>query len=398
MFRLDGLGNIRKVRWTQLKPGMIILSGVSINDNPIPELRNFPVLTESMLYQLKKKYQFLSEREVIAAEAVFNFSPHELSTQFEEAEDQRKTFNTLREDYQNEKKVILTDLGLNSGIDIPLINSSAVDQDFLIKDSDNSFSYMYGLDEEVEPVPSFLHSLDLSLSFADLLTGRLKQKFNLPDDKDVLLHIVIDFSKSMDSRGKLDLVLDTVGYFTDFYTRMTENTRMKYYAFSDDCRPVDFPVRAAGISRGNTSYSSFMKKVLRFRDPDVYNKIILFTDGLPTDQIEALHTAELLKKKKIDYTQIIFDIKDEQRNEIAFKDGNGFAVDNVVEEVTEQMIETVLSDDELDLKMKAVFENFSEIARACGGNQIILKINGVLKIVTVECYDRYLGLLSRGTK
>ena len=56
-----------------------------------------------------------------------------------------------------------------------------------------------------------------------------------------------------------------------------------------------------------------------------------------------------------------------------------------------------INDDELDLKMKYLFKNFSEITIACRGNQVILKINRVLKIVSVECYNRYLGLMSRAS-
>ncbi len=394
MFRLDGLGKLQKVKWIHLKPGMIIISWVSINDNPIPELLHFPVLTSDLIRTLQTKYQFLKDRDVLAAEALWNFHPENLAAELNKAEENRTVFNRLREDFAAGKKLLLSGHESKGDYSIPLLNSEFIEQDFLLKDSYNSFSYMYALDSDLESVPSYLSDIDLSLSFADLFTDRLQSKFNIPEDNDVLLHIVIDFSKSMDSCGKLGIVLDTVAYFTDFYSKMAPDTKFKYYAFSDECRPVDFPVQAAGITRGNTSYSAFMKKVLRFREPDIHNKIILFTDGLPTDLNDALHTAAFIKKNRIDYTQLIFDIRDEQRNEIKFKDGKGSAVDNVVDELTDDMIQIMLTDDELDNKMKQVFSDFTGIASACGGNQIILRINSLLKIVTVECYDRYLGLLS----
>ncbi len=394
MFRLDGLGKLQKVRWAHLKPGMIIISGVSINDNPIPELLNFPVLSAGLIKNLQTKYQFLKDRDVLAAEALYNFHPEDLTERLNEAEENRTVFNRLREDFAAGKKLLLSGHESKGDYTMPLLNSEFIEQDFLLKDIYNSFSYMYALDADLDSVPSFLSDIDLSLSFADLFTGRLQSKFNIPEDKDVLLHIVIDFSKSMDSCGKLGIVLDTVAYFTDFYSKMAPGTKFNFYAFSDECRPVGFPIEAAGVTRGNTSYSSFMKKVLHFREPDIHNKIILFTDGLPTDLNEGLHTAAFLKKNRIDYTQLIFDIRDEQRNEIKFKDGKGLAVDNVVDELSDDMIQITLTDDELDNKMKRVFNDFTGIAAACGGNQIIMRINSLLKIVTVECYDRYLGLLS----
>lgn len=394
MFRLDGLGKLQRIKWSHLKPGMIVISGVSINDSSIPELLNFPVLTKNLIYTLQTKYQFLRNRDVLAAEALYNFNPSDLTAQINEAENNRKTFNSLREEFAAGKKLIVREHEPSIDYSLPFSETDFVEQDFLLRDSYNSFSYMYGLDDDRSSVPSYLSDIDLSLSFADLFTGRLKSKFNLPEDKDVLLHIVIDFSKSMDSCGKLGIVLDTVAYFSDFYSKMAPGTRFKFYAFSDECRPVDFPVSASGISRGNTSYSAFMKKVLRFREPDIHNKILLFTDGLPTDLNDALHTAAFLKKNKVDYTQLIFDIREEQRNQIQFRDGKGYAVDNVVDELTKDMLQITLSDDELDNKMKQVFSDFTGIAAACGGNQIIMRINSLLKIVSVECYDRYLGLLS----
>ena len=48
--------------------------------------------------------------------------------------------------------------------------------------------------------------------------------------------------------------------------------------------------------------------------------------------------------------------------------------------------------------MKGIYRDFTEIAETCGGNQIILKVNELMKIVSVECYDRYLGLLTLATR
>ena len=57
-----------------------------------------------------------------------------------------------------------------------------------------------------------------------------------------------------------------------------------------------------------------------------------------------------------------------------------------------------LTDEALDEKMKGIYKNFTEIAETCGGNQIILRVNELMRIVSVECYDRYLGLLTLATR
>ena len=54
----------------------------------------------------------------------------------------------------------------------------------------------------------------------------------------------------------------------------------------------------------------------------------------------------------------------------------------------------VLTDEELKVKKKKYFEIFTKFANSCGGNQIILNVFDFLKIITVETYDRYMGLLT----
>ncbi len=400
MFKLDGISGIKKVKWKHLRPGVIFLSGASVNGSPIPELLDFPVITEQLLYELFNKYRFLSDREVVIAEPVYNYSPFSLSKILKEGNEKRELLNQLRANHEKEKKMLLFEAGFDESPGIPLINTDVVDRDFLIKDTYNSFSYLYGLNNSLDLIPSVFHDLDLQMSVGDLLTGKINSKFNIPDDKEVLIHIAVDFSKSMDSMGKLDLVISSVEYFCNTIPLVFKNTKIKLYIFSDSCIPAELPFRSGAIERGDTSYSSFMKKVLHFRDKEVHNKVIVFTDGIPTDRTEALKIGELIKKNSVDYTQIIFDIKDEQRHEIEFPFGKERidTADNVVTDVTDKMIQVELDDEALDRKMKRIFSEFTEIAEVCGGNQIILKINKFINLVSVECYDRYMGLLTLASR
>ncbi|MGL1892641.1 MAG: VWA domain-containing protein [Spirochaetaceae bacterium] len=398
MFTLDGLSGIRKVRWRQLRPGAIILGGITVGDHPLPELMNFPVLTDELITTLLHKYKFLEQNEVLIADAVFNFNPYDLANQLKSNTKFIPKFNQIRDNFQAEKKMVLRNLGLDEQLDIPIISGNKVEKEFLIKDNYNSFTYMYGLDSDLEELPSMFHKPDLRLSIGDLLTNRVKDKFNIPDDKEVNLHIVVDFSKSMDNLGKLDLALAAVNSLYDFVDRCFKNTKINLYVFSDKCRLVEYPMDNVKIPRKDTNYSSFMKKILHHRDRDIHNSIILLTDGLPSDLGEALKMSELIKKNKIDYTQIIFQMKEEQRIEVLYRnDSNAEVIDNIVSNVNKDMSEIILNDEELDNKIKGLYSDFSEIATACGGNQIILKVNQLLKIVTVECYDRYLGILTKNT-
>lgn len=396
MFSLDGLSGIRKVKWQNLKPGSIIIGGVNISGTPLPEMSNFTVLNDPIIRDLLSRYHFLAGREVVIAEVAPNFSPNDLSRQIQKQNESIILMNQFRQEFQTEKTKILQDLGLDINMQIPIIGTEHVERDHLIKDTYNSFTYVYETLSGEGEIPSFFNNLSLSMSIGDLLTQKLNKKFNLPEDKEVMLHMVIDFSRSMDSGNKLNLILSAVNNIYRHLKGSLDNTKIRLYAFSDNCRPTSYPVDDTEIARGDTNYSSFMKKVLHHKAPDIHNTLILFTDGLPSDRQEALKMSELIRKNKVDYTQIVFQIRDEQRHEVEADSSTGklAAVDNVLSEITEGMIRVELSDAELDAKMKGIYEDFTEIAEVCGGNQIILGINELIPLVSVECYDRYLGLLT----
>jgi hypothetical protein len=97
LFNLDGISGIKKVKWKHLRPAVILLSGAFINGYPIPELLNFPVITDQLLHNLFNKYQFLSEREVIVVEPVYNYSPLNLSKTLIQVNEKREHLNKLRQ-------------------------------------------------------------------------------------------------------------------------------------------------------------------------------------------------------------------------------------------------------------------------------------------------------------
>jgi hypothetical protein len=245
-------------------------------------------------------------------------------------------------------------------------------------------------------MPSFFNRTELRLTLGDLLTNRLKPKFNIPEDKDVLLHLVVDYSYSMNTYGKFDIVVSALNYFYSYIVEFLLNTKIKLYIFSDICKPVDYPLESREIERKETNYAAFMKKVLHFKDKSVHNKVILFTDGQPSDFSEAMRLANLFKKNKLDYTQLIFKLEDDLRNEVEDPGGSLKVVDGYVDESDDTKIYT-LTDEELEQKKNGICNKFTDIARACGGNQIIIKINELVKLVSVECYDKYLGALTLAT-
>jgi hypothetical protein len=56
-----------------------------------------------------------------------------------------------------------------------------------------------------------------------------------------------------------------------------------------------------------------------------------------------------------------------------------------------------MTPEELDRRKQGLFDTFTRIAETAGGNQIIIRVYEMLKLLSVEVYDRYLGLLTLAT-
>ena len=79
MFNFEGIESVTTVHWDNLKPGMILIGGFTVNDTIPFELRNFPVLTHELLNCLHSKYFFLKKRTFTVAIPLPGWDSSELS-------------------------------------------------------------------------------------------------------------------------------------------------------------------------------------------------------------------------------------------------------------------------------------------------------------------------------
>ncbi|MCG8572449.1 MAG: VWA domain-containing protein [Spirochaetes bacterium] len=381
MYSLSGIKQIKKVLWKELKPGLIFAKGVHINGYVPYELRGFPVLTKELLNNLSTKYQFLNEKMVLIVEADLQVTdPVSLSAQLQKNQEILDKLNLFREDMIAEKQKY-------APLKIPVYQSQPVDTTFLKLDQHNSFSIHY---TDQQMIPSFFNLIDLQIKLSDLLTGQIFSRFHIPLDKRVQLHLVVDYSYSMNHYNKHDYAVNAVNFLYRYINEFLLNTSITLYVFSDKCRVVDFPLTGKELPRGETSYSSFFKAVLKRKAKGRYNKIILLTDGIPSDFSSALRMAEQCKVEKIDYSQIIYSFKGDLKNRVAgnpIQTLDGFLLNGEHQEYHR-------NDQEIQEEYEKIAGQFTQIAEVCGGNQIILKVNDLIGLLTVEFYDRYLGLLS----
>ncbi len=390
MLEIPGFKSLRKVLWKDLDSGMIVVGGVKVNNGLPLELATFPALTISLIHELTNKYHFLPNREIIVAEANRGESPSRMSMGFRTIEKRLKQFNDFREVIQKERDLLVEKKGIILPADAPIISTPYVNTEQLIKDSYNSFE----LKIPRTNLPSMFSHLAEKITLADILSGKLKDKFRLPEDAEIMLHLVVDYSYSMNTMDKLDMVIAAVNLF---YTHISEcmlNVKLQLYVFSENCIQAKFPLGGKEIERKGTHYGSFMKKVLHHRNPDIINKVILFTDGEPSDKTDAIMTGNKMKKLKVDYTQIIFDINEDRRVEYRGLTGSEKSIDVFLPNSPPGVTPIRLSDVDWNNRKAEIYEIFTEVAHACGGNQVIINIYELMSLISVEVYDHYMGSLT----
>lgn len=301
------------------------------------------------------------------------------------------------EDFRREFFAERTKLEKTHGIDstVSVLNTKAVETSYLVKDRLNSFTFPYGQGVDQLTLPTFFHEAELKIKVGELLAGRLSGALALPADRPVTLHLVVDYSFSMKQHLKLKIAASAANYLADKLPKLLGNTQVFLYAFSDTCRRIDAPFTGKDITKNDTHYASFMRQVLRHRDRGRHNKLVLITDGIPSDFSEAMKTGKILQKAGIDYTQIMLSMS-ERFEEITDDVARLVIKDRIVDphSIPEGANKRQYSDSEVAAAHKRVGDTFTSIADACNGNQIIMKVDPALRVMMVESFDRYMGLLS----
>ena len=101
------------------------------------------------------------------------------------------------------------------------------------------------------------------------------------------------------------------------------------------------------------------------------------------------------QKAKIDYTQIMLTMS-ERFSEIMGDSDDIVVRDRIADPDTipENVERREYTDEEVVTTHKRIGDAFTSISDACNGNQIILKVDPSLKVVMVEAFDRYMGLMT----
>ena len=402
---IPGLKGLRKVPWQDLPDHAIVIGGANINGAPPPELLSFPPIDSALRGELLSRYRFLHNHAVLIAEAHSPVEAVKLSGSIRALFEQVTSLRTVLGSFEAERRRILQLLPSGESspadgsagddfADSPLWSHPRVTEaSRLVKDQYASFTLSLAPEAAI---PSFLRgAASKRISVAELLIHKLAQERFIPNDLPVRLHLALDCSYSMKRRGKLDYGVGAVNQLATALRRMLQNTEVLGYAFSSQSRRIDLPVNRIALPATETIQASLFQTVLKNRAPAKHNKLVLVTDGEPSDVEATLRMAEKLREERIDYTQILLHQDDELKHVTKDEHSDLESTDGLLSgEFDFDTIARTLTPEELEEAKGRRFDTFTRIAQAAGGNQIVLTLYDALSLLSLEVYDRYLGLLT----
>ncbi|TVQ23538.1 MAG: VWA domain-containing protein [Spirochaetaceae bacterium] len=382
-------GNLRHVSWASLPLGVVVVDGVSINRTFPEELRDFPVVDAPLRRRLFERYHFRSDHPVTVATFHSLEAAHRLAEEIRSLDRRLRAGEPLRNDVTVERRFWSLNEKKEAGYESPRLTESTR----LVKDVYNSFTVNTALPG---PIPSLLGtgpSTDISL--AQVVSGLLSGRPLLPKDVPLALHVALDVSFSMKDRDRIRHGIAVVNRLAAQIPAVMPGTQVRAYLFSDELCEVNAPVERIPVRSEGTKQAPVFHRVIRVADATKHNMLIVISDGEPQDLPETLRAAEKLKAAKLDYLQILLHTDDDLRHQIVGALGEFEVKDDTVtaSDVPADRIIT-LDSDALKNVVDARFDNFTRIAETAGGNQVVMIEFSALGLVTVELYDRYVGLLS----
>jgi len=384
-----GIGEVRRVSWAGLPLGAIILDGPIVAGALPPELREFPVVDRMLREELYRKYQFRPDHPVTIAGALDRLAAQRFAEDVAALDRRLRAAQPLSREVMEEYSRFELDPSRDFAAESPRLTES----ERLVKDHYNSFAVPVGREG---PIPTLVRSpFAQDVSTAGVIAGLLTGRPLLPRDEALTLHLALDVSFSMKRRDRIPQGLAAFNRIARQIPAAMPGTRIVGYMFSHSAREVRLPADRAALRAEDTRQAELFTTVLRRRDPDRRNKLVVITDGEPSDLATTLRRAEALRRESVDYTQILLHTDEDLRHEVTHGGGEFEIRDNlIVDEIVPEDRIVTLSEEALCERREGRFSDFTRIAEIAGGNQVVLTEFAVLGLVTVEIYDRYVGLLS----
>jgi len=399
-----GLEQVRKVAWGALPLGAIIIDGPTVGGVLPEELQGFPTIDRRLRDHLRNRYHFRQDRLITVATVTDPQSAERFAREMQTLD--RRLRNT--EPIASEALREYARFGVDRAAGPAFAQSALTESSRLVRDQYNSFAVNRS---RVDAAPSLLrragdaadaaptgaaglHGPASDIALGGVVSSLLEGRLVLPADTPVALHLALDVSYSMKTRGRIEHGIAAVNRIAKRIPAAMPNTRVHGYHFSDSVRHIALPYGRAAVEAKGTKQAQLVRAVLKRQEAGRHNCFVLLTDGEPEDYADTLRVAEKLREAGLDYAQVLLHTDADLANEVTSAPGEFRVRDNMIaEDVPDDRI-TKLTEEQVKENVDTRFERFTRIAEVAGGNQVVLTEFSALGLITVELYDRYVGLLS----
>lgn len=366
---------IRRVPWTQLPLGCVVLEGPSLWHGMVGELAAYPVLTRTLRDQLWARYQ-LGPVPV----TIVDPDPGLERLDFRGLERRARTWLAGLADLATLKDEARNELRAHPQVREGLATLGRWDEGpyTLTKDWARSVTQVV---KDHEP---FGASFGPPGSVAETLAALVGQTGPFPRLGRIEVDVGIDVSRSMTVSGKADFACrEALSLLQPILNRWGAGT-WRFWTFAEVAVPADRPRPPAG----ETKFAPFLRRVLEHDQPGTAHLGLLITDGRCTDRAESLRLLERFARQGIDYLQLILLYEEDLRTLVNTSHGvDGVVVDGEFDEAL-AYTRTV---DEWEAAQADELRQVTDLAEAARGGQLVITWNPLFRLVTLDVWERYLA-------
>lgn len=396
---------IRTVPWRSLPLGCVVLDWPVLSGASIPELTNYPVMTERLRDHLGRTYQFLLSRSVVIADPSAGLA----LTDIRDAAGEGRELAISLESARRLKDDLLAGLSSRPEARDGIAQQMTCEESpyLLTKRWARSVARML---RGAEPFGTAAWpEIASGASAADIAVGMLTGDVPPLGSTELTLDIGFDVSRSM-------MIDERAGYAYDQALALLERLRSAFrllswrlWTVSDDTTVVaeggsPYPrrslatvMRGAGVRAGETRFAPFLTAAANRAPARGGHLVVLVTDGECSDRPQTLRRAERLHLRSIDYLQIVLHRDDDYRTIVESASGPR-PIDNIrgTSDLADGDRLVTRSDEQLRAVVDHELAAVTDIAEAAHGAQIVLTYFPLFSLVAIDVYERYLGLLTGG--
>ena len=396
---------IRKVPWSRLPLGCVILEWPTLHAAGVPELSEYPIITERLRDHLTRTYQFLRSRSVTIADPTSGIELPNVRDVAAEAGALVAAISQVSELKQGLRQELGADPGARTGIADQLPYESSPYR--------LAHRWTRGLVDTLSDTDGFAHDVWPSVSASSTVSSVLMQMLSgtlLPLSTTRLsADIGFDVSRSMTIDGRAEAAYAQATTLLTELVRACPMLQWRLWMVSETAEiAMDSQDARTGLSletlmkrkrmrSAETLFAPFLTGAARRRPAIGPHLVLLVTDGMCSDRGATLRSAEQLARSDTDYVQIILHKGDDFKRYVEATDGRT-SIDNVRTETdltpNDRLIER--TDEQHKAAIDKELRGVTDIAEAAHGAQLILTYFPLFSVLTLDMYEQYVGQIAYG--